>query len=85
VTKVYVIVEIEFATNNEFAARATLIRLPGEIAHGIQHGATGLTGVKPGSVQIKNIREEMTDDDEGRKPFWFAFQHRRRAKWIGKV
>jgi len=59
-TKVSITVEIEFETNSEAAASTALIRLPGEIAYSVQHGATGLTGVKPGSVKVKKIRQEMT-------------------------
>jgi hypothetical protein len=59
--KVSVTVEIEFETSSNAAASATLIRLPGEIAFSIQHGATGLTGVKPGSVKVKKAREEISD------------------------
>ena len=37
-TNVSVTVEIDLETNSEFAARAALIRLPGEIAHIVQYG-----------------------------------------------
>ena len=43
-TKVPVTVEIEFETASEAAARTALIRLPGEIAHSIQHGAARRRG-----------------------------------------
>jgi hypothetical protein len=59
-TKVSVTVEIEFETNSKAAASTALIRLPGEIAHSVQHGATGLTGVKTGSVKVTKTREEVT-------------------------
>ncbi len=58
-TKVAVTVEIEFETNYEGAARAAVIRIPGDIAHSIQHGVTGMTGVKPGSVKVTKTREEF--------------------------
>jgi uncharacterized alkaline shock family protein YloU len=51
-TKVAVTVEIEFETKNEGAARAAVIRIPGDIVHSIQHGVTEMTGVKAGSVKV---------------------------------
>ena len=59
-TNVSVTVEIDLETNSEFAARAALIRLPGEIAHIVQYGATGLAGVKVGSVKVRKTRENVT-------------------------
>jgi hypothetical protein len=59
-TKVSVTVEIEFETNNESAARAAAIRIPGDIAHSVQYGLTGMTGVKSGSVKVTKTREEFS-------------------------
>jgi hypothetical protein len=60
VTKVAVTVEIEFEANNEGAARAAVIRIPGDIIHSIKHGVTGMTGVKRGSVKVKKTREDIS-------------------------
>jgi hypothetical protein len=62
-TKVSVTVEIEFETSYEAAARTALIRLPGDIAHSIQHGVMGLTGVKSGSVKVTKTREDVSTID----------------------
>jgi hypothetical protein len=59
-TKVAVTVEIEFETNNEGAARAAVIRIPGDITHSLQHGITGMTGVKPGSVKVNMTRKDFS-------------------------
>jgi hypothetical protein len=58
--KVAVTIDIELEANNDGAARAAVIRIPGDIAHSIQHGLTGMTGVKPGSVKVKKTREEFS-------------------------
>jgi hypothetical protein len=56
---VNVILQVEFETNNEAAARAAVIRIPGDLTHSIQHGMTGMTGVKQGSVKVTKIRETI--------------------------
>jgi hypothetical protein len=57
---VNVTLEVEFETNSEAAARAALIRIPGDLVHSIQHGAVGMTGVTAGSVKVKKTFEKIS-------------------------
>jgi hypothetical protein len=58
--KVSMTVEIEFETNSDAAASTAVVRVPGDIAHSIQHGAMGMTGVKQGSVKVEVTRKEIS-------------------------
>jgi hypothetical protein len=51
--KVSMTVEIEFETNSDAAASTPIVRVPGDIAHSIQHGVTGMTGVSRDRLRWK--------------------------------